>query len=940
MGEEGRSPFENASRVELRKANATRANAISDLNLDGSIKKNTSFIRKLKTSLTAENLQSLQKEMMTLKLEKYLSELVVALAEVRFAKNTDIWAAVEICSVLHQRFPEFSQLLIPTIAKGFTAPQPSTNPGTEQAEKEENQRTSKQKVTLRFLAELYVVGVIPPEKYSAVYDVCSIMNIKKAEESNNEILFSKGDLSEERRDKLQKATKIFEKIQSNLKTLSQTMPLDMPELVVEAPVDKANVSLGSKGLDKAEISEIWEDDESRQFYEQLVDLREFVPNVLIGDRQAPPQIDVSFEEGKGDNIPDEESVLETPAAEEVEPAEKETSQAMSSRAALDAVITRLFASQNRTTVDELAVEIGFLNSKSARKRIITAISGVFRERSEVIPYTARLIATLAPYMPEIPTAIIENKRMHAVFKRKDKIHPDERLKIVKLLGELTKFRIAPIHLPLYFIKSLIDDFSHVCVELLCTVLETCGRFLSRSPESRERMQSLLEVMMRKKSVQNLDTRLSLLIENAFFVCNPPEVKPRQEKERSIIELYLRKLLYRDLNRKNVEKIVLKQLRKCNWDDPDTIKIICKIFRKIWKIKFANIHLMAFLVGELSRIYSWFGIVIVDSCLEEIRWGLETNIFKYNHRRISSARYLAELYNYRMVDNSHFPEPFNFPPVDFADDFFRVRICCAILESCGPYFDKGSLGRRLDEFLAFFEVYITSKSTIPREISFLLTETVEVLRPKYKFVENYEDAVKKFNEVISENSKLVGLVEEEPSDDEEDYGGLKDSEAFDTIGDHDSEASEPSSSYSEDEEPEEDVEETIVLKQKKVEVEVDEEFEKEFNKTLVESLESRKNERKAATFDVAIPAKGKATQMDEESLGGEEVIFRVLTKKGNKQQVKHMALPSSSSFAQNTRIKKEAELEEKQQLKRLVLSYEAREGESERQDQHPKIYRRF
>ena len=33
---------------------------------------------------------------------------------------------------------------------------------------------------------------------------------------------------------------------------------------------------------------------------------------------------------------------------------------------------------------------------------------------------------------------------------------------------------------------------------------------------------LQELMMRKKSVQTLDSRQLTLIENAFFYCNPPE----------------------------------------------------------------------------------------------------------------------------------------------------------------------------------------------------------------------------------------------------------------------------------------------------------------------------------------------------------------------------------------------------------------------------------
>lgn len=43
--------------------------------------------------------------------------------------------------------------------------------------------------------------------------------------------------------------------------------------------------------------------------------------------------------------------------------------------------------------------------------------------------------------------------------------------------------------------------------------------------------------------------------------------------------------------------------------------------------------------------------IVDAVLEDIRWSLEFPISKFNQRRVSIVKYLAELYNYRMVESS-------------------------------------------------------------------------------------------------------------------------------------------------------------------------------------------------------------------------------------------------------------------------------------------------
>jgi regulator of nonsense transcripts 2 len=43
------------------------------------------------------------------------------------------------------------------------------------------------------------------------------------------------------------------------------------------------------------------------------------------------------------------------------------------------------------------------------------------------------------------------------------------------------------------------------------------------------------------------------------------------------------------------------------------------------------------------------------------------------------------------------------PVDSADDFFRVRLICTLLDTCGMCFDKGSAKKKLDQFLIIFQV---------------------------------------------------------------------------------------------------------------------------------------------------------------------------------------------------------------------------------------------
>ena len=57
-----------------------------------------------------------------------------------------------------------------------------------------------------------------------------------------------------------------------------------------------------------------------------------------------------------------------------------------------------------------------------------------------------------------------------------------------------------------------------------------------------------------------------------------------------------------------------------------------------------------MAAELSRKHPTFGVNLIDALLEEIRIGLETNVFKFNPKSIAQVRYLAEFYNYRLLKN--------------------------------------------------------------------------------------------------------------------------------------------------------------------------------------------------------------------------------------------------------------------------------------------------
>lgn len=134
--------------------------------LDGSIKKNTGFIKKLKSGVIASNVESLKKECLSLKLQKYIEEVASTLGDGMPKNASDVMAVVELASLLYTRFDGFLEGFTSGLMKQFQSrcTPPSVGSGTnttatDASEKEENMRISTLRSSLRMLTELYLVGL-------------------------------------------------------------------------------------------------------------------------------------------------------------------------------------------------------------------------------------------------------------------------------------------------------------------------------------------------------------------------------------------------------------------------------------------------------------------------------------------------------------------------------------------------------------------------------------------------------------------------------------------------------------------------------------------------------------------------------------------------------------------------------------------------------------
>jgi regulator of nonsense transcripts 2 len=132
---------------------------------------------------------------------------------------------------------------------------------------------------------------------------------------------------------------------------------------------------------------------------------------------------------------------------------------------------------------------------------------------------------------------------------------------------LTKFAVVPEHVIFHCFKVSIDDLSRMNIEIIANLMENCGRYLLRNPETSARMASFLETLGRKKSAQHLGQQERMLIENALYYVDPPQRSAIQQKERTPMDLFLRQLLYLDMTKRNYTKI-LKTIRRLHWEEPE------------------------------------------------------------------------------------------------------------------------------------------------------------------------------------------------------------------------------------------------------------------------------------------------------------------------------------------------------------------------------------
>ena len=797
--------------------------------------------------------------------------------------------------------------------------------------------------------------------------------LQDQDRKNHEAYIRSGEIFEDRQQNYEKMTKTFERLHDWGKVLSELLGVAMPELAdntksstigLGVNLDSKSAFLGDRDDEEfASNQSPWEDDDTRKFYEDLLDLGDILPPSILnaGSSSAKDEPASSIAAGaSAENTPKpsetEVRELDDGGNNPVSADGVEDQMSAGPAAQLNSLLAKLPDMTNRAMIDSAAVDFAFISGKPARRRLVKHLASIPRSRLDLIPYYARLVATLNKYMPDVGTgliALLDDEFRYFQRKRNTDL-TESRAKNARFLSELTKFRVTPTHTIFHCLKICLEDFSGPNIDILATFLEACGRYLLRTEDTSAKMRSMLEMLRRKRAVVNLDARQLLMLDNAYYQCNPPERKAIEQKERTPMELFIRHLVYDVLTKATLER-VLKLLRRLHWEDPEVVAILKAVFTRAWRVKFSNIHLLVILVYDLQRYHSDFSVLVIDQVFENIRVGLEQNIFKHNQRRVATVKYLGELYNYRLVSSAIVfdqlwsftrfghpggrPVPGQVTPLDAPDDYFRIRLVCTLLDTCGMCFDRGSLKKKLDEFLLFFNLYVLCKEQpLPMEIEFMLSDTLELLRPDFKFKHDLYEAVTAVDEMIAAHRlQAASGVEDDDDDDEDEDESDDDDEASGDEGrrerktrnggahgvaqaEEDEEDSEETDSDASDTDEDDDdqgedesdeaavpVEEDEAIMRRReeeatIKKEVEAEFDRELAKMMADSAASAGSGggfkmQNRGLLDVGLPVirrnqasssrsdrDGATSGTEEEEDAGSHMRFSLLSKKGNKQMV--------------------------------------------------------
>lgn len=781
-----------------------------------------------------------------------------------------------------------------------------------------------------------------------------------------------GKVTDEYIDEYNLSIPIYERFKSAAILLAEFFNLDAP--VLDVDLDKQDEETLLTPLITNSLAlpgqRLWENEETRKFYEKLPDIDE------VYNQSIEANVDANSD-------------------------------------TVNSFFKDLENAETKDSIDKLSLEYwsNGLDNKATRKRLLKFFIET-QDWSKLRIY-ARFFATSSKYFPEVIEEFIlylDNGFRSQL--RSNKIN----VKNIIFFSEMVKFMLLPSYMIFHKIRTLIINLQVPNnIEILTVFFEHLGLFLINKPEYKSHMEQMMELIRENKKDKQLSMNLKGALDNLINLVYPPSIRSlnADAKVLSPEQQFYRILVRRELENFDY-KHVSKLLRKAHWKNEDVYNTLFELFTKPEDVSYQNIPLLAQVLKELYTYHRNFVITCIDETLEKIDRGLEINDYGQNMHRISEVKFLAETYNYEIIKPDvildtiyhimrfgHLQgETYLFCPneLDAVDNYFRIQLITTILLNVKR--TPSALTNKIALFLRFFEYYTMTKlQPLPKEIKFRVEDTFA----KFTTADDFErsSTLQECAIKLSNTLKLLGITsapedvratdakeadseEESGHDNEDDEDDIEAEEGFmedvldnaDARSDlaaiehaeeevesgedgeeeqEDDDDAESGTGSNEDEEEEEDEDESDEYdnyrdidadrniekrrmyeeyhrrlkdeEERKMEIEM----EKQLQQILLESIDSRKNEKVPSSKIPMITSRNESNKPkllqhttefssieEENHTKPKKIAFTFLSKSGKKTQSRVLGLPSNLQFVSGVLEEEERLKNEREKIKNIVL----------------------
>eukprot|EP01053_Blabericola_migrator_P013060 Blabericola_migrator_1__13059@NODE_87_length_14713_cov_55_061450_g78_i0_p1_GENE_NODE_87_length_14713_cov_55_061450_g78_i0NODE_87_length_14713_cov_55_061450_g78_i0_p1_ORF_typecomplete_len1448_score324_46MIF4G/PF02854_19/0_0018MIF4G/PF02854_19/5_4e23MIF4G/PF02854_19/3_3e08MIF4G/PF02854_19/5_7e03Upf2/PF04050_14/7_3e11DUF4763/PF15960_5/0_37Nop14/PF04147_12/2_9Nop14/PF04147_12/51RRN3/PF05327_11/60RRN3/PF05327_11/1_6RNA_pol_3_Rpc31/PF11705_8/1_1e04RNA_pol_3_Rpc31/PF11705_8/0_079DNA_pol_phi/PF04931_13/ len=315
-----------------------------------------------------------------------------------------------------------------------------------------------------------------------------------------------------------------------------------------------------------------------------------------------------------------------------------------------------------------------LNTKVNRRKLAKAFLSTNKTDLHVLSPVCRFLGIIGQYFHDISTTVVNAVKLEfeALTDEKSPYKIEQKIKNIRFLGELCKFKLIPIGSILEIVDTLVDDFNPHHIEMLCHLFETCGRFIAGTRGADIRLVNKLVKIKRLKSSKTIPSRLEVFLEDQIAILEAACARMNGEMpalwQRAVrgevadkgppMKQYIEDMIWVELAERwtnddvnDGPREILKRIRKLDWNNPQVVMWLMDAFLDIqYHVDISSIDKISVCLAKLASSQPQFVITCVDELLERLVSGIDDPDTSHRQRLLLQSKLLVELFEDKVVDS--------------------------------------------------------------------------------------------------------------------------------------------------------------------------------------------------------------------------------------------------------------------------------------------------